>query len=177
MKKPQSLYTFLLDSCPELKRDPTRISMQVVDGNLVTRQGDNLGFEMRYRVNILVLGLTEHIHSVLLPVMIWIRTNQIDLLQNHDKADNALAFEVDILDRSTYDLSIELPLTEAIDVRRHPNGVYRMTERGEPPQCGMEGDEGLALLPEDIVLIVNDYGELRLHPDGSVMTKDPNAPA
>lgn len=172
MKKAQSLYNYLLDCCPELKRDPSRIDMQVRSGAVIPRLGVNLGFEATYRLNIMVMGLTGHVFSVLFPVSVWLRTHQIDLLQDPQKAKDAISMEVDVLDPQTYDLSIEIPLTEAVDVI--PEGAgHKMTQRNEPLLIGTESSVGLGLLPDDVILLVNAYGELRFNQVIDLIERDP----
>lgn len=135
MKKLDALKAFLLRYIPELKRNPDNLTVTVQRGQIVARAGENLGFEYVFTASILVTDYSADTDTVFLPLMLWIRENQRDLLQNFDKADNSISFQVDVLDDETVDIAITLPLTEAVDVRRKADGSgFDMSHRKEPAQ-------------------------------------------
>ena len=169
MLKPHSLRSFIVASVPELAREPANLQMRLESGNVVGRLTKNLGFETQYRLAITVLNYTSHPFTIFLPLMIWLRTHELALYQNFDKAEDGVKFEIDIMDNDTYDIAIELPLIEVVDVRQ-TDGVYTMTNRAEPAAIGSASTEGLALLPADIILITNAYGELLRTGAGEALT-------
>ncbi len=170
MLKPQSLRNFIVDSCQELRREPANLQMHIESGNVIGRLTANLGFETQYKLSITVLNYTSHPFTIFLPLMIWLRTNELMLYQNFDKAEDGVKFEIDIMDNDTYDIAIELPLIEAVNILRGEDGTYTMTNRNEPALIGSEGTAALTLLPEDIVLLVNAYGELIRNRAGAQLT-------
>jgi len=135
MKKLDALKKFLLAYIPELKRNPDNLTVSVQRGQVVARDGENLGFEYVFTASLIVTDYTCDPDTVFMPLMLWVRENQRDLVQNFDKSDNNISFQVDIIDDATVDIAITLPLTEAVDVRRRKDGGgYDLTHRDEPPQ-------------------------------------------
>ncbi|OCC25304.1 hypothetical protein MB02_01115 [Croceicoccus estronivorus] len=133
MNKPDSLRQFLTAALPELARDPDALTIYVTQGTLAHRHGKNLGFEIRYTLHLTLLDYRGEPEQVFLPVLLWLRANQAELILNHDTGVSAIAFDVDLLDNQAVDVEMRLPLTEAVDVLRQPDGSHAMTVRDEPP--------------------------------------------
>ncbi|MGE4431905.1 MAG: phage tail protein [Sphingobium sp.] len=146
MKKPDSLRQFLTAALPELARNPDAIEIFVTGGTVATRMGPNLGFELRYTLHIVLLNFRYEPGQLFLPLTLWLRANQPELLLNHQSGVEQIRFSVDVIDNQAVDIEVDIPLTEAIDVL--PSGAgYQMTFRSEPPIPGTEGlTEPLALL-------------------------------
>jgi hypothetical protein len=77
------------------------------------------------------LGLSQ-CHSSLTPFPIWLRVNQIELLDNPDKRQTGITFEADIIDHDKVDLSIKLQLTERVIVKDQGNGKLDISIADEP---------------------------------------------
>ncbi len=169
MQKPPSLRAFLTAAVPHFARNPSALLMHVTAGNIATRMGQNLGYEYRYTLSITILEYSDHPDTIFFPLAHWLRTHQPDLLLNHQKGDEALKFEVDIIDAQTSDIAIEMQLDECVDVLLQDDGRYRMTHRPEPDVVGTEGLSGMGTLPDGVRLMVTPYGEYVLAADGSVL--------
>ncbi len=161
MKKIASLREYLVTWVPELKQDPARLLIHVESGRLAVRYGANLGWEYRYKVSLTVLNYTKHQDTFFLPLVVWLRNNIPDLFLSHDTGDQAIQFEVDIVDSQAVDIMVSVDLHESVDVlpRNDGSGAYDMSHRDEPPIEGLEGDEGLATLPDNVLLLISPYGE------------------
>lgn len=136
MRKHDSLREFLTLYLPELAREPDALATYISDGKVVARYGANLGWEYRYTLNLVLLNYRQAPEQLFLPLLLWLRTNQPDILLNHERGAEALGFRVDVVDQDCSDIEITLPLTEAVDVLPQPDGSYRMTIRDEPPLAG-----------------------------------------
>ncbi|MNP05063.1 P2 phage tail completion protein R (GpR) [compost metagenome] len=62
----------------------------------------------------------------------WLRRNQPELLTNLERGKDAIAFEADILDGGKVDMSLSLPLTERVIVKRQDDGTLDVTHPDEP---------------------------------------------
>jgi len=131
MKKPNSLRAHLTAALPELARDPEALSIHVTGGTIATRHGNNLGFEMRYSLHLVLLNYSGAPEQIFLPLLLWLRTNQAELILNHDSGVKDIAFSVDVLDNGAVDVEMTLPLTEAVNVLPQADGTLAMTVREE----------------------------------------------
>jgi hypothetical protein len=140
MDKPASLRAFLSENITDFARDPDKLLIYVEEGRLSSWFGASLGYRYHYTLNLWALDYTHDPDTLMLPVLVWLRTHQPDLFLNHEKADEAVSFEVDVLDDKTCDISIVLKLNEAVDVKPKEDGSgYEMTHRPEPPIVGITG--------------------------------------
>ena len=131
MKKPDLLRAFLTDALPELGREPDALSIFVNNGTIAARHGPNLGFEIRYTLHLVLLDFRSAPQQLFLPLTLWLRSQQPDLLLNHESGVQALQFRVDPVDNGAADVEITLPLSEAVDVLPRPDGTYAMSVRDE----------------------------------------------
>lgn len=129
MKKPDSLRAHLTAALPELARDPEALSIYVTGGALAARHGENLGFEVRYTMHLVLLNYRGAPEQVFLPLLLWLRVNQAELILNHDSGVKDIAFNVDPLDNQSVDVEITFPISEAVDVMPQEDGSYKMTIR------------------------------------------------
>ncbi len=132
MKKPDSLRRFLTEALPELARNPEDLSIYVTGGTLAFRMGGNLGFEQRYTLHLLLLNFRGDPGQLFLPLSLWLREHQPDLILNHETGVEAITFNVDIVDAGAVDVEMTFPLTEAVDVKPDGSGGYAQTTRAEP---------------------------------------------
>lgn len=138
MKKPDALRAHLAAALPELARDPEALSIYITGGTLAARHGLNLGFEVRYTLHMILLNYRGEPQQLFLPLLLWLRRNQADLILNHDAGVKDIAFSVDLLDNQAVDVEITLPLSEAVDVLKQPDGTWQMSVREESlPEDGL----------------------------------------
>lgn len=133
MRKLGALRRHLTTVLPELAREPDALDIYVVNGTLVTRLGANLGYEQRYTARVVLQNFRGTPEQVFLPLLLWLRAEQPELIQNHDTGNDQIRFSVDVLDQNAVDIEFDLPLTEAIDVMPDGAGGYKMKIREEIP--------------------------------------------
>ena len=129
MKKIQSLRTALTAALPELQTDPDRLRLWVEDGSASSRQTQSLGFGFTYRANLLIEEASTDIALIALPIFIWLRVHQPELLR---PGAEGFSFEVDILDNRCADILIRLQLTENITVGTREEGGWDVNYQDEP---------------------------------------------
>ena len=141
MKKPDALRAYLTSTLPELARDPEALQLYVTGGTLASRYTENLNFEERYTLHLILLNYRGEPEQVFLPVLLWLRAQQVDLIQNHASGVQDIKFNVDVLDNQAVDLEIEFPLSEAVEVYPQDDGSHQMKLRDE-------------VLPEDMAAAI-----------------------
>lgn len=131
MKKPNLLRAFLTEALPELARETDALSIYVHGGTLGARHGANLGYEIRYTLQLVLLDFRSDPNQLFLPLLLWLRIQQPDLLLNHESGVQAIQFRVDPVDNGAADVEITLPLSEAVDVLPRAGGGYDIGVRDE----------------------------------------------
>jgi hypothetical protein len=142
MNKPDSLRAHLLASVPELKHDPDRLLIFIDNGKVRCTAAGGLSFEYAYDLQIILTDFAGHPDSVMLPLLGWLQVNQSELMVNQDKSVAGIKFEADIIDSSKVDLSLTLPLTERVLVKKQDDGTYTVKHAAEPQYTPYETTEG-----------------------------------
>lgn len=142
MNKPDSLRAHLLASVPELKHDPDRLLIFIDNGKVRCTAAGGLSFEYAYDLQIILTDFAGHPDSVMLPLLGWLQVNQSELMVNQDKSVAGIKFEADIIDSSKVDLSLTLPLTERVLVKKQDDGTYTVKHAAEPQYTPYEATEG-----------------------------------
>ena len=132
MFKPASLRAFLTSANPELARDPDRLLVFIDEGSLQATLAPGLSFEYSYTLNLILTDYAGHPDAIMVPLLIWVRQHQSELLANPDNRDK-ISFEADILANDAVDLSIKIPLTERVGVHPRTTGTgHAITHYPEP---------------------------------------------
>lgn len=129
MKKPASLRKFLIDNIPEMKRDQDSLLVFIEKGSLSSTLTPALSFEYRYKLNVIVTDYNGEADTLMVPLLVWIRNNQPDLLMKQD--GSGIDFEAELLNHESADISITLDVSERVLVRI-VNG-QRVTEHLDEP--------------------------------------------
>ncbi|WP_313314546.1 phage tail protein [Stutzerimonas nitrititolerans] len=132
MNKPESLRDHLLAAIPELRRNPDRLLVFVDNGSMRSTAAPGLSFEYSYTLNLILTDFAGSPDAVAVPLFAWVLVNQRELMENLEKGRDAIKFEADILDNSKVDLSITLPLTERVIVKRMDDGTLQVSHPAEP---------------------------------------------
>lgn len=140
MQKLNSLRAALTNALPELARNPDALAIFVSDGTIAVRDGINLGFEMRYTATITLLDCRYAPAQIFMPITLWLREHQREVIQNHDTGTQGIRFTVEPVDNQSADIDIRLPLSEALDVLpdAHGGGGYDFSFREELPVQDLE---------------------------------------
>ncbi|MBC3489907.1 phage tail protein [Pseudomonas taiwanensis] len=132
MNKPNSLREHLLTAVAGLKKNPDRLLIFIDAGSVRCTAVTGLSFEYTYTLQVILTDFAGHPDSVFIPVLEWLRRQQPELLTNLDRGKDAIAFEADILDGGKVDMSLSLPLTERVIVKRQDDGTLDVTHPDEP---------------------------------------------
>jgi len=114
MNKPQSLRSALNKSVQYVADNPDRLHLFVDSGQLVATSAASLSWEYRYTLNVVITDFTGDQNLLMAPVLLWLRENQPDALQNSEASERLFSFEVDILGNDRCDISMDLKLTERV---------------------------------------------------------------
>jgi len=143
MLKPLSLRAHLSAATPELQRDPDKLTIFITNGNIVAAAATSLSFLYRYTLKLVVLDYASHADAVFVPLLAWLQTQQVEIMENPDLREKSIRFEAEYLNNETMDLSIEIDLTERVIVK--PGAVpdskdtatrYDVTHAAEPAHVG-----------------------------------------
>lgn len=131
MNKPQSLRSALNKSVPYVADNPDRLHLFVDSGQLVATSAASLSWEYRYTLNVVITDFTGDQNLLMAPVLLWLRKNQPDALQNSEAREKLFSFEVDILANDRCDISMDLKLTERV-IATVENGKAHIEAVPEP---------------------------------------------
>jgi len=131
MNKPQSLRSALNKSVHYVAENPDRLHLFVDSGQLVATSAASLSWEYRYTLNVVITDFTGDQNLLMAPVLLWLRENQPDALQNSEAREKLFSFEVDILANDRCDISMDLKLTERV-IATVENGKAHIEAVPEP---------------------------------------------
>lgn len=131
MNKPQSLRSALNKSVQYVAENPDRLHLFVDSGQLVATSAASLSWEYRYTLNVVITDFTGDQNLLMAPVLLWLRENQPDALQNSEARERLFSFEVDILANDRCDISMDLKLTERV-IAMVENGKAHIEAVPEP---------------------------------------------
>ncbi len=132
MIKPGQIRDIVTSANPYLSRDPDKLQVFLDSGTVVAYGAASLSFEYRYTLNLIVQDYPYHADQIVLPVLAYLRTQQPELFENHDKAQNLIRFDAEILNETTLDLSLQVDLTERVIVGQGEGDKLIATHVGEP---------------------------------------------
>lgn len=118
MQKPQKLRNFLVEAIPELAQNPEQLLIFVEGGNLCSTFAQGLSFEYKYNLSLVFTDYAGDLAAISIPLLEWLRINQSEILVNLQQMENAIKFNVEVVDNNKVDLVIEIPLTERVIVKR-----------------------------------------------------------
>ena len=160
MLKPGSLRAHLTAAVPSLAANPHNLIVVARGGRTQTTGTGSLSFEYAYTLQVIVLDYAGHADAVLVPLLAWLKRQQPELMDNPDRREKAIRFEVEYLTPQTIDLSIEVDLTERVLVRPREGtpGGLNVIHVPEPPHPGnIEQHEHWTLWLKDELLAEWDH--------------------
>ncbi|WP_051272806.1 phage tail protein [Sphingomonas phyllosphaerae] len=125
MTKIDSLRDLLLRAVPSLRANPETLSIFVDRGRVAARAGASLSFEYRYTANLVAQDFSGSPDEIIVPVLAWIARHQPELMAKPN--GEPIAFEAELLDADTSDLSLTIELSERVKVEVLPNGDRSIT--------------------------------------------------
>ena len=151
MFKPASLRGFLTAANPELARDPDRLLVFIDEGSLQATYAPGLSFEYAYTLNLVFTDYAGHPDAIMVPLLVWIRDQQPELLANPDNRDK-IQFEADLLANDAVDMSIKIPLTERVGVHPRPGGGHDVQHYPEPQlEVALQAQHWQVFLKDELI--------------------------
>lgn len=132
MIKPNSLRAAIAAAVPDLAANPDKFLVFADAGALAANGIRTLSFEYRYTLNLILTDFAGDPDLVMIALLGWVQRHQSDLLNNPGTRSSAITFEVDHLNNTTCDLSIKLPLAEAVKVTIDADGRPVIRHQEEP---------------------------------------------
>jgi len=114
VNKPQSLRSALNKAVPYVRDNPDKLHLFVDNGSLVATGALSMSWEYRYTLNVVIEDFSGDQNLLMAPVLLWLKANQTDAINNPQLREKLFTFEVDILRNDVCDISLNLQLTERI---------------------------------------------------------------
>ena len=138
MKKPADLRAHLTQWVPDLAANPEKLHVFIDKGRVSTKLGAGLGFEYHYTLQLLITDFAEPIDVLTVPILVWLQTNQPDLLCNTEKRERAITLEAEVIDHDKFDIALTIELSERVVVRPVLGG-YQAEHCPEPQLDDLTG--------------------------------------
>lgn len=112
MQKPKTLRQEIEKHLPELKANPEKLVMNLTGGKVIANK-TALSHSTEYTLNIFISDWAGDLEILKTVIIHWAQTHQPDILgAGYTPNQQTFGFEADILAHGSYDVLIELPLTE-----------------------------------------------------------------
>jgi hypothetical protein len=132
MLKPASLRKALFKSVPLLRDNPDMLHMFVDGGVINATLAASLSFENRYTLDIVVTDYTGDLNLLIVPVNVWLREHQPDIMTTEEGRKRGFTYVADINSDDSKDVRMSLQLTERIIVKEVDRRL-NVTPLDEPP--------------------------------------------
>lgn len=151
MKKPTELRAHLTRWVPDLAQNPDKLQLFIERGRIATKLGTGLGFEYHYTLQILITDFAESADVLNVPLLVWLQTNQPDLLFDTDRRERIIAFRAEVIDHDKIDIELSLELSERVLVRAVPGG-YECEHLAEPQIPDLSGPTAWEIYLKGVLL-------------------------
>ncbi|GKV91749.1 phage tail protein [Pectobacterium carotovorum] len=153
MLKAELLRKTISEQVPWLRENPDQLVVYVQKGNAISTGGRYASFEYHYTLEVLVMDYPYSIDTLMVPILMWARIYQPDLLLNPERRKTGITFDADLLSNSTADLLIRIQADEAVIVTPSmETGEINIRHRADPPPDQMEGMDGWSVLTNGYVV-------------------------
>lgn len=133
MLKPLEIREIITRSNSYLRANPDKMQVFIDGGSIRTRGAASLSFEYQYTLRIIVQDFADHADLIILPLLVYLRTNQPELFENKDKSQNPIRFDIEFLNQGCIDLAIDIDLTERVIVKIDPDSGRLRAEHAPEP--------------------------------------------
>jgi len=111
MKKLQSLRAHLINAIPGLAANPDKLLTFIEDGTIEFHRGQTLSHQYSVPVKILLMDHSGDLDTVIIPLLQWLSHYQPNL-----QPSEAVRFQAELLTNQSWDLAIDVTLTERVVV-------------------------------------------------------------
>ncbi|CAM3263588.1 MULTISPECIES: phage tail protein [Yersinia] len=133
MLKPDSLRDAVMKASTYVRQNPDCLHVFIDRGAIVSTLAPSLSFEYRYTLNLVMTDYGHDMDLLMVTILHWLRKHQPGMMASQDKRQDGFTFEIDFIDKTVRDISIELKLTERVIVKEE-NGALNVTHLDEPPE-------------------------------------------
>lgn len=156
MKHPASLRATLSQWVKDLSRNPDKLHMFIEKGRVSTKAGRSASFEYHYTLQIIITDFSEPVDVLVVPILIWAKEHQPDLIHAIDKQSKAIEMEVEIVDHDKIDISLSLDLSERVIVMPTAGGSYSCNHVAEPQLTDETGPTGWSLFVGGVEFTIDE---------------------
>lgn len=132
MLKPSQVRQYLTARVPVLKTSPEQLRVFIDNARIVSTLATSLSFEYQYQLNLLITDFTQDSDLLIVPILAWLRENQPDMMATAEKQQTGFTFRADMNNDNSFDISINLQLTELVIVKQDGGALF-VDHRPEPP--------------------------------------------
>jgi len=133
VNKPQSLRCTLNKAVPYVRDNPDKLHLFVDNGSLIATGAHSMSWEYHYTLNVVIEDFSGDQNLLMASVLLWLKANQLDAINNPDLRKKLFTFEVDILRNDVCDISLNLQLTERVLVSTD-GGISTVEAEPEPDE-------------------------------------------
>lgn len=117
MRKLADLRAHVLSNVPELKKNPEKLITFIEDGQIEYWRGVNLSHNYTLPVRLIVTDYRGDIDQVVIAVLAWLSYREPGI-----DPQNAISFEAEMLNNSSFDLAITVNISERVIVKVRESG-------------------------------------------------------
>lgn len=148
MIKPDKLRHLLEKTISEFRANPDKLILQFDNGTIHATGAQSHSFEYHYNLEVIVTDFPHHPDVLMVPAMEFVRAEQWELLENPNKR-GSIKFEIERNNNKTYDIYINIPLTEKVIVSEE-EGNYTVKHGKELKLTEPLPIKGLKIYLQDI---------------------------
>ncbi len=146
MKKLDSLRAAVTRAIPKLADDPDKMLAFIDEGVVESNASRAASYRLSYVARLVLLDFSGSTFALMAAITDWAKCNQPELVQNPERRKNGIAFEADVLNHATVDLSIRIHLTEGIVVAVAEDGSYTYTPIDDSAAGNVDTDSAAWLI-------------------------------
>lgn len=118
MRKLADLRSHVLSNVPELKKNPEKLITFIEDGQIEYWRGGNLSHNYTLPVRLIVTDYRGDIDQLVIAVLAWLAYREPGI-----DPQNAISFEAEMLNNSSFDLAITVNISERVIVKAGEAGL------------------------------------------------------
>jgi hypothetical protein len=109
VKKLELLRNHLVNTIPNIKKNPDRLLTFIESGRIEFHRGQSLSHQYTVSARIVLTDYSGEIDAVMIPLLQWLSHYQPDLVP-----EEAVRFDAELLNNKAWDLALEVTLTERV---------------------------------------------------------------
>ena len=132
MLKPARMREIICAHHPQFAHNPEQLEVYLKAGHIICAGRASPSYRYAYELHVLAMDFAGSLDDLVLPILIWAREQQPDLLLNPDQHQAGITFDADILNDNTIDVQFTLKVSEAVVVTRDPAGRWQQVHKADP---------------------------------------------